>query len=117
MPVTMNDGHERPSWFDVFHMPPCTSCGGPGSAESVTRIEQIILAEMYAIAQRNKVIVVGFSQGAALGMLVALTSLHELGGVASLSGWIPHRSRGVSPIATFTPEGTDPYSHAANGTI
>jgi predicted esterase len=29
-------------------------------------------------------------------MMVALTTLHELGGVASLSGWIPRRARDVS---------------------
>jgi lysophospholipase-2 len=39
----------------------------------------------------------GFSQGAALSLLVVLTTLHELGGVISLAGWIPHSGREVSP--------------------
>ena len=94
----MDSGRERPSWFDVFHLPPCVSCGVPGSAQSVRRIEQIILAEMHAISQPNRVFVIGFSQGAALGMLLALTTLHDLGGVASLSGWIPQKSRAVSNV-------------------
>ena len=93
--VTMN-GRERPSWFDIFHLPPCVSCGVPGSVESLTRVEQVVLAEMRALSQPNKVIVAGFSQGAALSMLLALTTLHDLGGVASLSGWVPHKCRKVS---------------------
>lgn len=100
-PVTMKEGRRRLSWFDIFHMPPCPSCGAPGSSESVTRIEQIILAEMHTIARPKRVVVVGFSQGAALGIVLALTSLHDLGGVASLSGWIPRRCRQVSVSSTI----------------
>lgn len=92
----MNDGEERPSWFDIFHLPPCASCGVPGSTESIKRIEQIILSEIRTISQPKRVVVAGFSQGGTLGMLLSLTSLHDLGGVANLSGWIPRKSRTVS---------------------
>ena len=101
MPVTMNEGQARPAWFDMFHLPPCTSCGVPGSAESIARIEQIILSEMHTLTQPSRVVVAGFSQGAALSMLLALTTLHDLGGVASLSGWIPHKSRQVCATPQF----------------
>ena len=91
----MNGGQRRPSWFDVFHLPPCVSCGVPGCEDSIARIEQIILSEMHILSQPKKVIIAGFSQGAALSMLLALTSLHDLAGVASLAGWIPHKHRQV----------------------
>ncbi|PSS37181.1 hypothetical protein PHLCEN_2v1054 [Hermanssonia centrifuga] len=89
----MNEGQLRPAWFDAFHLPPCGSCGVSGISASVARIEHIILAEMQILSQPNRVVVAGFSQGAALSMILALTSLHDLGGVVSLSGWIPRRCR------------------------
>jgi predicted esterase len=49
----------------------------------------------------RKIVLVGFSQGAALSLMVGLTTLHELGGVASLSGWIPCRIREVSHNSKF----------------
>ena len=47
---------------------------------------------------------IGFSQGAALSLMTALTTLHELGGVASLSGWTPQQSRQVSVSAPSSEE-------------
>lgn len=94
-PVTMNEGQVRPAWFDVFHLPPCKSCGPVGLADSIASVEQVIHKEMQLVNQASKVVLAGFSQGAALSMVLALTTLHDLGGVASLSGWIPHPSRPV----------------------
>jgi lysophospholipase II len=65
-------------------------------AESVAYIENLILAQVYAGIDPRRIVLAGFDQGAALSMMVALTTLHELGGVVCLSGWIPHRARDVS---------------------
>ncbi|KAA1468398.1 alpha/beta-hydrolase [Dentipellis sp. KUC8613] len=93
-PVTYSHGQLRPSWFNIATLP-------PGYAEwdevavslSVNLVESIIQSEIHGGVDSRKIVLVGFSQGAALSLMVALTSLHELGGVASLSGWIPHNSR------------------------
>jgi len=93
-PVTLSRGQSRPSWFDITTLP-------PGEAEwdevcisgSIAIIENIIQAEVHAGMDSRKIVLIGFSQGAATSLMVALTTLHELGGVASLSGWIPHRGR------------------------
>jgi lysophospholipase II len=53
------------------------------------------------IDSRN-IVLVGFSQGAALSLMVGLTTLHELGGIVSLSGWIPFRIRDVSQESTLS---------------
>ena len=92
----MNEGQLRPAWFDVFHLPPCRSCGSSGISTSVASVEQLIHREMRNVDRPSKVVLAGFSQGASLSMVLALTSLHDLGGVASLSGWIPHLKRPVS---------------------
>lgn len=59
-------------------------------------MEAWIQAEVHRGTDPRRIIIMGFSQGAALGLLVALTTLHELGGVVSLAGWIPHGGRQVS---------------------
>jgi len=58
----------------------------------------------------RKIVLVGFSQGAALSLMVGLTTLHELGGVASLSGWIPCRMRDVSHDSKFPHHNVDTTS-------
>ncbi|THH17214.1 hypothetical protein EW146_g3557 [Bondarzewia mesenterica] len=96
-PVTFNQGRSRPNWFDIATLPPGEAeWDGVGIAQSMSTVESIIQAEVHAGIDSRKVVLVGFSQGAALGLAVALTTLHELGGVASLSGWIPHRAREVT---------------------
>ena len=65
-------------------------------ASSVSSVEVWIQAEVHRGTDPRRIVLMGFSQGAALSLLVALTTLHELGGVVSLAGWIPHRGREVS---------------------
>ncbi|KAI0063191.1 alpha/beta-hydrolase, partial [Artomyces pyxidatus] len=92
--VTAYAGASRSSWFDIATFP-------PGEAEwdhntmsaSISVIESIIQTEVQAGIDSHRIILAGYSQGAALSLLVALTTLHELGGVASLSGWVPHQGR------------------------
>ncbi|KIJ68625.1 hypothetical protein HYDPIDRAFT_82069 [Hydnomerulius pinastri MD-312] len=89
-PVTLNQGERRPSWFDIANLPPHDDeYDKTGITQSVSIIENIILEQVYAGIDSRKIVLVGFSQGAALSLIVALTTLHELGGVVGLSGWIP----------------------------
>lgn len=60
-----------------------------GMSRSVGVVEQIILSEVHAGIDPRKILLVGFGQGATLALMVALTTLHDLGGVASLSGSLP----------------------------
>ncbi|KAJ7480168.1 phospholipase carboxylesterase [Mycena galericulata] len=93
-PVTYSLGRRRPSWFDIATLPPGnTEFDEPAIAESVALIESHILDQIHRGVDPRRIILVGFSQGAALSLMVALSTLHDLGGVASLSGWIPLRAR------------------------
>lgn len=95
--MTMSGGEYRPSWFDIKRLPPFThEFDESGVTESINLIEQLILGEMHTGIDPKRIILAGFSQGAALSLMVALTSLHDIGGVASFAGWIPHRIRDVS---------------------
>ena len=96
-PVSYSNGLHRPSWFNIWHLPPwLDEFDELGAVESISVIEQLILTEVHDGLDPKRVILVGFSQGAALCLMTALTTLHDIGGVASLSGWIPHHVREVS---------------------
>jgi len=93
-PVSLNAGQHRPSWFDIRSLPPaCNEWDGAAIASSVSNVEAWIQAEVHSGIDPRRIVLMGFSQGAALSLFVALTTLHELGGVISLAGWIPHCGR------------------------
>jgi lysophospholipase-2 len=86
-----------PSWFDITTLPP-----GPDEFDedaismSVATIENLIHTLVQSGANSQRIVLIGFSQGAATSMMVSLKTRHTLGGVVSLSGWIPPRARDVS---------------------
>jgi predicted esterase len=96
-PVSFSAGRHRPSWFDIRTLPPGhDEWDEAGIVSSVASVEASIQAEVNHGVDPHRIILVGFSQGAALSFLVALKTTHQLGGVISLSGWIPHKGRDVS---------------------
>ena len=104
-PVSFNNGQRRPSWFDLHSLPPNRlEWDHQGITVSIARIESIIRAELMHGVDPRRILLVGFSQGAVLALLVALNSLLELGGIASLSGWLPqpaHQASTPSVCLTF----------------
>ncbi|KAJ7275513.1 Phospholipase/carboxylesterase [Mycena haematopus] len=102
--VTYYRDVRRPSWFNIATLPPSDEeFDEPGIAESIAVIESLILAQIHRGIDARRVLLVGFSQGAALSLMIALSTLHDLGGVASLSGWIPPRARDVAPPRLSSP--------------
>lgn len=97
-PVTFSAGQLRPSWFDIHTLPPGDhEWDAKGIEESKDFIERVIDAEVAGSGiSLKRIVLAGFSQGACLSMITALTggpSTHELGGLVSLSGWIPAQLR------------------------
>ncbi|KAJ6604153.1 phospholipase carboxylesterase [Mycena vulgaris] len=92
--VTYYRGMSRPSWFNIATLPPGDAEFDEAAiAESIGIIENLIISQIHRGVDSRRILLVGFSQGAALSLMVALSTLHDLGGVASLSGWIPPRAR------------------------
>ncbi|PFH50223.1 hypothetical protein AMATHDRAFT_145649, partial [Amanita thiersii Skay4041] len=90
-PVTYNQGQLCPSWFDTYHLPPLSDDDDHQTLlQSVESINTIIQSRISAGMPPQRIFLFGFSQGAALSLTVALTSPHTLGGIAVLSGWVPH---------------------------
>lgn len=89
------------SWFNTTSMSSHHSgWDEAGMSRSVNTVEHLILSEVHTGIDPRKIVLVGFGQGATLALVVALTTLHDLGGVASLSGSLPPgpQAREVSPF-------------------
>lgn len=91
-PVTLNMGMNMPSWFDITSLE-LDSVGGEdskGMLASSVLVNRIITAEVdEANISADRIVLGGFSQGAALSLLTGLTSERRLGGIFALSGWLP----------------------------
>eukprot|EP00897_Mesotaenium_endlicherianum_P007536 jgi/Mesen1/6810/ME000035S06185 len=91
-PSTCNGGRVMPSWFDMPAIP--VKPDSPYSTEEeVTRAAASIHALIDAVVEEGieptRIIVGGFSQGAATALASAMTYPRTLGGAAVLWGWVP----------------------------
>ncbi|GLB35560.1 putative phospholipase/Carboxylesterase [Lyophyllum shimeji] len=83
-----------PAWFDIEELPPrADEYDEQAISKSIGAIEELIQSQIHQGMDSRRIVLAGFSQGAALSMMVALQTRHHLGGLASLSGWIPPRAR------------------------
>ncbi|ESK86807.1 lysophospholipase i [Moniliophthora roreri MCA 2997] len=105
-PVTANMGMIMPSWFDIESFGFKTSEDEHGMMESVRSLTQLIDAETKSGLSANRIVLGGFSQGAAMSLLTGLTSEKRLAGVVALSGWLPLEEKfkaSLSSHATSVP--------------
>ncbi|KAH8828774.1 Phospholipase/carboxylesterase/thioesterase [Flagelloscypha sp. PMI_526] len=93
-PSPYNNGERRPSWYDIHKLPPSADEfdeNSPLFVESLDTIKSVIQTEIESGIDASKLILMGFSQGASMITMTALTGSQQFGGVVSLSGWIPKR--------------------------
>lgn len=100
IPVTCNNGHRMPAWFDIF------SLGGTAGAEdtkgflkSVETIKQYIdeVVNETGISE-DKIILGGFSQGAALSLASTVYLDKKLAGFVSMSGFLRTKDELIDTI-------------------
>jgi len=94
--VSINYELEMPAWFNISSLAAISDNEDKnGLLLSASSVHSLITAELDENPNipSTRIIVGGFSQGAALSLLTGLTSERKLGGVISLSGWLPIRAR------------------------
>jgi Predicted esterase len=76
---------------------------------SARSIGQLITAEVDSGTDPNRIVLRGFSQGAAMSLLTGLTDERRVAGIAVLSGWLPLRNRfkAVSLVGDSACNGSD----------
>ncbi|KUI69323.1 Acyl-protein thioesterase 1 [Cytospora mali] len=93
IPITCNGGYRMPGWFDIKVLD-----GSPesmrqnedaeGIKASAEYLSSLIQSEMDAGIPADRIVLGGFSQGAAMSIYTGLTSKVKLAGIVSLSGWL-----------------------------
>ncbi|KAJ7044826.1 Phospholipase/carboxylesterase/thioesterase [Mycena alexandri] len=89
MPVTANGGMVMPSWFDIYSFDFDGKEDQAGMLKTSHALNQLITAEVDNGIPANRIVLGGFSQGAAMSLLTGLTAERKLAGLAVLSGWLP----------------------------
>jgi phospholipase/carboxylesterase len=92
-PVTVNGGHRMRAWYDVLGLDLVRSEDEAGLRESQVAIEALIARERGRGIQAARIVLAGFSQGAAMALQVGLRHTERLGGLAVLSGYLPLSSQ------------------------
>lgn len=91
IPVTINGGMKMPAWFDIYEL------GNPNARQDVsgflhsTHVVQQLVHEQMEKHQikPERIIIGGFSQGAALTMAALATLDVKIGGLVALLGFLP----------------------------
>jgi phospholipase/carboxylesterase len=88
MPVTINGGYVMPAWYDIRQTDLGIEHDAAGIAQSARSIQMLIeQIQMHGIPS-SRIVLAGFSQGAAMAMHIGLAQEEALGGVIALSGYL-----------------------------
>lgn len=90
IPITLNGGYPMNAWYDIASLDRINAREDKvGLLNTATQIQSLIQAEMDLGIPNSRIVLAGFSQGGASALFTALTSSIKLGGVVSLSGYLP----------------------------
>lgn len=89
-PVTVNNGFVMPSWYDILAMGTnARSINEEQFAQSVANVRFLIEQEIQRGIPAQRIFIAGFSQGGAVAYHAALGYAQQLGGLLTLSTYLP----------------------------
>ena len=89
IPVTINNGHIMPAWYDIFTPDLVKREDEAGLRKSQAQIDALIAQEIARGVPANKIVIAGFSQGCAMALQTGLRYPEKLAGLMCLSGYLP----------------------------
>ena len=92
-PITLNGGMSMPAWADIIGLSPEAPEDEEGTMAARDLIHSLIADEVRAGVPANRIVVGGFSQGAAMACVACLTHEQPLAGCFLLSGWLALRAK------------------------
>lgn len=88
-PVTINNGYVMRAWYDIISLQVDNHADEKGIAHSISAIQALIANEETRGVPSERIFLAGFSQGAVIALMTALTFPQKLAGVIALSGYLP----------------------------
>lgn len=90
-PVAINFNMEMRAWYDIYSLTTDEKEDFAGIQASEQSIHQLIKTEMEKGIESKRIILAGFSQGGAMALFTGLRFQQPLGGILSLSSYLPLR--------------------------
>ena len=100
-PVTINGGTAMPAWADIIALSLEAPEDEEGTMATRSMIHGLIADEVKAGVPANRIVIGGFSQGAAMACVAALSHEQPLAGCFLLSGYLTLRNK----VANMVTEG------------
>ena len=88
-PVTINGGMEMRAWYDILGADLVRREDEVGLRASAVEVQGLLDREVARGVPASRIVLMGFSQGAAMSLLAGLRAPERLAGVAGLSGYLP----------------------------
>ena len=118
-PVSINGGMKTTSWFDILPNSDFLNQRSYNEAsKNAEKIQTVIESEIeFYKGDASRVFVGGFSQGAAMSLMIGFENKHEIGGVVALSGFFfPETKIKNQGLKVLITHGEDdeviPFAHA-----
>ena len=93
MPVTINGGYVMRAWYDILGADMARREDEAGLRRSMAEITALIDAERASGIAASRIVLAGFSQGAAMTLLTGLRYPERLAGLVGMSGYLPLAGR------------------------
>jgi phospholipase/carboxylesterase len=87
-PVSLNGGYRMRAWFDIYGLDFDSKQDQEGILAAQKLVEDLIEQELELGIPSEKIILAGFSQGAALALHTGLRYQQQLAGILALSGFL-----------------------------
>ncbi len=88
-PVTLNQGHVMPAWYDLYGLTADAPTDEAGLDISAAYLQSLIEKENQRGIKTSRIVVAGFSQGGAVALHFATRFSKSLAGVMALSTYLP----------------------------
>lgn len=88
MPVTINGGYVMPAWYDIIQTDLGIEHDEAGIAASARAVQMFIEQQQMHGIPASRIVLAGFSQGAAMSLHVGLAQSEPLAGIMALSGYL-----------------------------
>jgi phospholipase/carboxylesterase len=88
IPVTLNMGMRMRAWYDIVSLD-ARGQDETGIRRSATSIADLIACEVERGVPSSRIVLAGFSQGAAMALYTGLRHAAPLAGILALSGYLP----------------------------
>jgi phospholipase/carboxylesterase len=93
IPVTVNGGYSMPAWYDITGTNLISGQDAAGIQNSERAILALIAREIERGIPSERIVLAGFSQGAAMALHTGLRLPFSLAGIMALSGYLPLAER------------------------